>query len=67
MNKNELRAKIVQNGMKMDDVAAKLGISRQTLYFKMRGKSEFLLSEVVQLCDMLHIDQPDEKVKIFLA
>jgi len=66
MNRNLLRAKIVENGLTMDEVADKSGMHRGTLYAKLAGRSQFYVDEINRICDLLHIDQPEDKCKIFL-
>lgn len=47
-------------------VAKSLGITREALYKKLCGKTEFRLSEVRALADLLHLSQRDI-MKIFFA
>lgn len=45
---------------KVAQVAALLGISQSSLYFKLRGRSEFKQSEIVQIAKILKI--PKEEI-----
>ena len=60
INSNKLKAKIMENEFTRADVAKMLGISANSLSRKLNGKTEFVLSEVVGLCDILNIDKPCE-------
>ncbi len=67
MRRNLLKAKIVENGLTMEELADKISVSRTTLFYKMSGKTQFTLDEVVKICDVLNIRTPEEKTNIFLA
>ena len=64
-NTNLLRQKIEESGLKLQFIADKLGISRQTLIAKINGKSEFNQTEIQILCDLLNIKLLKEKNLIF--
>lgn len=64
MNANKIKAKIVERGMTQGEVAKIIGISPNSLSRKLLGKRDFLLSEVIALCSVLAIDNPEE---FFLA
>ena len=64
-NTNLLRHKIEESGLKLQFIADKLGISRQTLIAKINGKSEFNQTEIQILCDLLNIKLLKEKNLIF--
>lgn len=66
MRRNLLKAKIVENGLTMEELADKISVSRTTLFYKMTGKTQFTLEEVVKMCDVLNINTPEEKTNIFL-
>lgn len=55
-----LLAEIARKGLSIAEASRAIGISRNTLYFKMGGKSEFTLDEAVKIKDMLQIDLPLE-------
>jgi DNA-binding XRE family transcriptional regulator len=67
MRRNLLKAKIVENGLTMEELADKISVSRTTLFYKMSGKTQFTIDEVVKICDVLNIRTPEEKTNIFLA
>ena len=56
---NKLRAKIYENGMTQREVAKKIGISFQSLSYKMNNKIEFRASEMEKLCKVLDIKDKD--------
>lgn len=64
MNANKLRAKIKENGFSQNCVAKKIGISANSFSRKILGKRDFTLSEVIALCEVLNIENPQE---IFLS
>lgn len=64
-NEELLREKIAESGLKMSAIADKMGVSRQTLYKKIRGDSDFLAGEVVVLTRVLQLSR-GERDKIFL-
>lgn len=65
VNTELLQKKIKDSGLKMGFIAEKLGRSRQALSDKIQGRTEFLLSEVRILCDLLHLTD-EERHLIFL-
>ena len=67
VNTNLLRGKIASNGLTQQTLAEKLDISVNSISAKLRGKKPFKLSEVVRLCEILKIEDPAEKVEIFLT
>jgi len=60
MNANKIKAKIVERGMTQGEVAKIIGISPNSLSRKLLGKRDFLLSEVIALCSVLELDNPEE-------
>lgn len=50
-----LRECIDDSGMTMTSIAQKLGVSRVALYKKLKGDTEFKVSEIVGLCKALHL------------
>lgn len=59
-NMAELRRKIDQSGMTMTAVAEKIGVSRETLYNKLSGESEFKASEIVSLTRVLRLEKTEQ-------
>lgn len=56
MNKELLRETIEGSGYKLIFIASKLDVTYQGLLNKLNGITEFKLSEVRTLCDLLNID-----------
>lgn len=63
MNQQLLKAKMVEMGKTQGQVALEIGMSEMSLSRKIRGKREFHLSEILDLCLLLKIQNP---VEIFL-
>lgn len=61
-----LRQRIEESGISISFIADKMKISRETLYNKLCGKSEFKVSEVSALAKLLHLT-PGEVDQIFFA
>lgn len=57
--------KIRASGQTITFLSAKLGLSRQCLYNKMAGESEFKASEIAELTRLLHLNKA-ERDAIFL-
>ena len=55
VNGNKLRGKIVEKGIPIEDIAAKLCICRQSLTRKLHNQSDFKVKELVMLCNILGI------------
>ena len=66
IDRNLLRAKIVERGYTQERLAKEMGISKNTLSKKINGYSSFTVSEVILICDILGIDTDAEKCQIFL-
>lgn len=56
---------IKNNKLTKTEVARRLGLSRYGFYKKLNNETEFKLSEVSQLSDMLGIKTPKERESIF--
>ena len=56
---NELRSLIIKKGFTQSYVADKLGISPQSLSYKINNKVEFKASEIEALCTLLCISNKD--------
>ena len=66
VNTNALKAAIANKGFRQSDVAEKIGISPQSLNYKLLNKVEFKVDEANRLCALLDI--PAEKAgEIFFA
>lgn len=66
LNAELLKSKINKSGISITAIASKLGLSREAVYHKMKGKSEFSATEIVVLTEVLHLSR-DERDKIFLT
>ena len=56
----KLRALLIECGYTQCDMAQILGISRQSFSNKINNKVEFKVSEIEQLCQLLHITDKDK-------
>ena len=64
MDKNKLEYEIKKKGMNIAEFCDKIGISRSAFYRKCIGETEFTLSEISTIIDVLGLDSP---VCIFFA
>lgn len=64
-NTTLLQDAISKSGVTVTWLAHELGISREGLYNKINGKTEFKASEVVSLTRLLHLNQT-KREQIFL-
>lgn len=65
MNTNLFKAKLVEKGMNIENLAAKIGLSSQTVYNKLKNDS-FKMSEVRKIGDALNLTSV-ELSNIFFA
>lgn len=61
----KLKSVIDESGMKMNAIASKMGITRAALYLKLNGATEFKISEVLKLAEILHLTD-NQRDAIFL-
>lgn len=66
MNLEYLNDRITLSRIPITAIAEGLGLSRQSLYLKMRGEREFKTSEVTKLCEILRLTE-EEKMLVFFA
>lgn len=66
MNETLLAEKIEHNSLSKREIAESLGLTRQGLYNKLKGVSEFKGSEIKKLSDLLSLSEK-EKEAIFFA
>ena len=57
----EIKAKIIECGLTVSQTAEELGISRQTLDNKIKGRSEWTVTEYNKLCELL--EAPEEAIQ----
>lgn len=62
----KLRELISKSGLKLGYIANQLGISRFALSNKIQNRTEFRVSEIVKMCEILCIDY-DSREQIFFA
>ena len=55
-NKNKFRAKVIEKGFTMKQIAEVLYISEVTLYRKINGTSDFTRKEIQKLKEILKLD-----------
>lgn len=65
MNVNRFKAKLVENGMNVERLAAEIGINPQTVYNKLK-KDSFKMSEVRKIGKVLNLTSV-ELCEIFFA
>lgn len=58
MNRNLLRAAIVEQGLTQGELAKLMGISSNSLSRKLRGKRQFTLNEVDSITRILQLQNP---------
>lgn len=64
MNCSMLREKISDSGMTITSIADKIEITRESLYNKMNGKTDFTAREISSLTKLLRLSRT-ERDKIF--
>lgn len=65
MNKELLKEAIQQSGITITALASKMGISREGLYNKINGQTEFTVSEINGVCDALRLDSSSRDAIFF--
>lgn len=65
MNMNKLKAKIIEQGMNVEELAEIIGITGPTLYRKMRAPLKITIGEAIQIKDVLKLTD-QEALEIFL-
>lgn len=58
MNRALLQYEMARAGISAEQLAQLLGINRSTFSKKCTGRSEFKLSEIQQIVEILHIEDP---------
>jgi predicted DNA-binding protein (UPF0251 family) len=66
MNVFKLKAKIVERGMGIEELAGILDMSTQTLYRKLRTPLSMTLMDAIRLKDILELTD-EEAIEIFLV
>lgn len=65
-NSKKLRRAIKDSGMSIIFISMKCGMSRQTFYNRLDGKSEFTASEIEKLATVLRLSK-EQIAEIFLG
>ena len=65
MDMNKLNVKIIESGMTIDEVAASIGISGLSLYFKMKRPMAMTVGDAIRLKNALNMSNQEAK-DIFL-
>lgn len=66
-NSLKLKALLLLNGLSQEDLAQYLGLSTQTINMKINNKRAFKLQEITKICDLLKIDNIQERFAIFFV
>ena len=66
-NNKLLERYISESGLKKQKIAEALNISMATMRKKSVGEREFKASEILKLCEILHISSDGERDKVFFA
>lgn len=66
LNLAYLNDRIAVSRIPITAIAEGLGLSRQSLYLKMKGERDFKTSEVSKLCEILRLTD-EERMLIFFA
>lgn len=66
-NTKLLEEKIRQSGLKKGYLADRIGVSRTTFYTLLRNQSDFKVSQIKTLCDILGITDDETLKAIFFA
>lgn len=59
--------KLRNSGINQKELASAIGLSRQSLSYKVNNKREFVPSEINKICEILGILDLEEKQAIFFA
>ena len=65
MNANKLKGKIVENGLKVTELAVMLDIDRATLYRKLKNVDKITIGEASKMTEALGLSK-EEAIEIFL-
>ena len=65
-NTKMLRQKIEDSGLKISEILKRIGIkSYYTLREKIENRKEFTASEIIKLCEILHLSNEDREAIFF--
>lgn len=66
INKNEFRSAVAKVGLTHEELAKRIGMSKNTLSSKLNGKGYFNTEQIDRICEELNIVDDREKINIFL-
>ncbi len=66
INKYKLLGRMAEAGFSQRRLAREMGVSKNTINAKINGRTAFDTHEIQELCEILHIVDPIDKVDIFL-
>lgn len=66
MNTNLLKAHMALHGDTLNALAGALGITRQALHNKTRGRSQFKQREIRAICERYNL-KPDDMITLFFC
>ena len=66
LNFNDLNAEIARCGYTIPELASAIGISKKTMYSRMRGETDFSQGEIQKLAEVLKLDG-DKILSIFFT
>ena len=55
LNFNDLNAEIARCGLSLPELAKRIGISKKTIYSRMKGETEFTQSEISKIAEVLQL------------
>lgn len=67
LDKNLFKSVVVRKGYTQETLANAIEMSANTMSSRVNGKSCFNIDEVDKICEILEINDNDEKAAIFLA
>lgn len=65
VNKNEFRSAVAKVGLTHEELAKRIGMSKNTLSSKLNGKGYFNTEQIDKICEELNIVDDREKINIF--
>ena len=65
MNTRKFRAKLAETGLTQAEFAQTVGISKNTVTAKLKGRSHIYADEVKKWCEVLRVTDPAEMYSIF--
>ena len=66
IEKNKLKAKIVEKGFTQTTFAEKIGLSPTSFSYKINSKVDFSLTEIQKMCDVLGLSHEERQYIFFL-